>query len=146
MERAELAWRAHRSSSPTELAIAAIDQQLANWLRAALGLPEEESDQSVSQRGRLALLLVDMPGRWQDAFLSPSPWPEDFINTLRQKYPTTGPEFRRTHMSARPLNLGALPKVADAALRGLEKHPRMRFVLTWGSILLLLVAVFVLSR
>jgi hypothetical protein len=33
------------------------------------------TDQMLSTRGRLALLLADMPGKWQDQFLRPGPWP-----------------------------------------------------------------------
>ena len=38
----------------------------------------------LSTRGRLALLLADMPGKWQDQFLRPGPWPEEFVERHAQ--------------------------------------------------------------
>lgn len=145
MARTEERWRKDRTQSPDALAGVLIEEMVVAWLREALelgdGFPTE-----VSRRGRLALLLLDMPGHWQHAFLSPPPWPEDFVTALRRVYPSTGPEFRRSQMIARPLELGTVPNLANRALRGLEKVPRLRSALLVLLIFGTAAALFLLSR
>jgi len=42
------------------------------WFAEVLQEPPANADQMLSTRGRLALLLADMPGRWQEQFLRPA--------------------------------------------------------------------------
>lgn len=145
MRRAEERWQADRGASPAGLAGQIIDELVTDWLRAVLELPEADQ-REVSRRGRLSLLLVDMPGQWQHAFLSPPPWPEALVRALRERYPSTGPEFRESQMEVRPVDLGTLPKLADRALRGLEAVPRLRTALLWLAVLGLAALLFYFSR
>src|ERR1700686_4579944 len=55
-------------------------------LRSATELAATGTDQMLSTRGRLALLLADMPGKWQDQFLRPGPWAEEFVSAMRETY------------------------------------------------------------
>ena len=66
--------------------------------RGAGANPRPAPNTLLSTRGRLALLLADMPGRWQDQFLRPGPWPEEFVNAHARE-PTSAPA--RTSSSPR---------------------------------------------
>ncbi len=56
----------------------------------------------------MALLLADMPGRWQDQFLRPGPWPDEFVLAMRDGYLRAGPDFQLAKMTPRPLDLGPI--------------------------------------
>ncbi len=146
MARTEQRWIRDRGQSPARIAGEEIETMVTHWLRSVLELNDGEATEAISRRGRLALLLMNMPHQWQHAFLSDPPWPPGFADSLRQQYSLTGPEFSRAHMSARPLELGAIPKAADLALRQLEKYPRFRTVLIWCLLASAFVVLFYASR
>lgn len=146
MQRTERHWVRNRDLPPAHIAGEEIESMLTDWLRSVLELDSHQPPEAVSRRGRLALLLMNMPNEWQDAFLSDPPWPAGFAESLRQQYSLTGPEFSRAHMSARPLDLGPIPKVADVALRKLEKYPRFRSALIWSVLIGAFVVLFYISR
>ena len=64
----------------TELAEEELDQLVTEWFATVLERIPTGVEQMLSARGRLALLLADMPGKWQDQFLRPGPWPEEFVS------------------------------------------------------------------
>jgi hypothetical protein len=95
----------------------------------------------LSTRGRLALLLADMPGKWQDQFLRPGPWPSEFVASMRESFFRAGPDFQLTKMTPRPLDLGPI-----TTLTNFGKLPYVRMALAWGFFALLLVLVFWLTH
>jgi len=98
---------AHPELSATELAVQEMDKLILQWFEEILGVTPETKN-VLSTRGRLALLLADMPGRWQEQFLAPGPWPEEFVSAMRAAYLRAGPAFQLARMSPRPLDLGAM--------------------------------------
>jgi hypothetical protein len=95
----------------------------------------------LSTRGRLALLLADMPGKWQDQFLHPGPWPQEFVEAMRESFFRAGPDFQLSKMTPRPLDLGPI-----TTLTNLGKIPYVRIALVWLGYALLLVAIFWLTH
>ena len=95
----------------------------------------------LSTRGRLALLLADMPGKWQEQFLRPGPWPEEFVTAMRETFFRAGPDFQLSKMTPRPLDLGPI-----ATLTNLGRMPYFRMALVWSLFALLLVAIFWLTH
>jgi hypothetical protein len=95
----------------------------------------------LSTRGRLALLLADMPGKWQDQFLRPGPWPPEFIAAMRESFFRAGPDFQLSKMAPRPLDLGPI-----TTLTNFGKLPYVRMALAWGLFALLLVLIFWLTH
>jgi hypothetical protein len=86
-------------------------------------------------------LLADMPGKWQDQFLRPGPWPEEFVSAMREGYLRAGPDFQLSKMTPRPFDLGPL-----TTLTNLGKLPYIRMVLIWTIFILVLVLVFKLTH
>ena len=95
----------------------------------------------LSTRGRLALLLADMPGKWQEQFLRPGPWPQEFIGAMRETYFRAGPDFQLSKMAPRSLDLGPI-----TALTNLGRLPYFKMTLVWTLFALLLVVVFISAR
>ena len=129
------------SRSATELAAEEMDQVVTEWFAEVLQESPAGTDQMLSTRGRLALLLADMPGKWQDQFLRPGPWPEEFVNAMREAYLRAGPDFQLSKMTPRPLDLGPITTLTQ--LKQLS-YGKMLFV--WIAFALVLVAIFVLTH
>jgi len=127
--------------SATQLAVEEMDRLIHEWFADVLQIPPERRDGTLSTRGRLALLLADMPGKWQDQFLRPGPWPEEFVSAMREGYLRAGPDFQLSKMTPRPFDLGPL-----TTLTNLGKLPYIRMVLIWTIFILVLVLVFKLTH
>jgi hypothetical protein len=127
--------------SVTELAAEEMDLVVTEWFAQVLQEPPTATDHILSTRGRLALLLADMPGKWQDQFLRPGPWPEEFVKAMRDAYLRAGPDFQLSKMAPRPLDLGPI-----TTLTHLSQLPYGKMALVWIVLALLLVAIFVLTH
>ena len=122
----------------TELAAEELDLLVTEWFAQVLQESAAGADHLLTTRGRLALLIVDMPGKWQDQFLRPGPWPEAFVKAMREAYLRAGPDFQLSKMTPRPLDLGPITTLTSLSLGSFRK---MAFV--WTLFGLLLVAIFV---
>jgi hypothetical protein len=141
LERAAHRAPAEPERSATQLAAEEMDRIVIEWFAEVLQKPPTDADQMLSTRGRLALLLADMPGKWQDQFLRPGPWPKEFISAMRETYLRAGPDFQLSKMTPRPFDLGPI-----TTLTNLGKLPYLKMVLAWTLFALLLVAIFIITH
>jgi hypothetical protein len=125
----------------TELAAEEMDHVVTEWFGQVLLESPAGAENMLSTRGRLALLLADMPGKWQDQFLRPGPWPEEFVNRMREIYLHAGPDFQLSKMAPRPLDLGPI-----TTLTNISRLPYARMVAIWVLFALLLAALFKLTH
>jgi hypothetical protein len=123
--------------SATQLAAEEMDQLVTEWFAQVLQHQPTGSEQMLSTRGRLALLLADMPGKWQDQFLRPGPWPEAFVTSMRETFIRSGPDFQISQMSPRPLDLGPISTITKLA-----RVPFRTMVLVWILFAVILVVIF----
>jgi len=129
----------HRTA--TEIAAEEMDRLVTEWFAQVLQEAPTGADQRLSTRGRLALLLADMPGHWQDQFLRPGPWPEEFVAAMRNAYLMAGPDFQVVKMTPRPLHLGPITTLTNIAML-----PYGRMLLVWGGFGLVLILLFLLTH
>ncbi|MGD1086508.1 MAG: hypothetical protein ABSA47_17365 [Verrucomicrobiota bacterium] len=122
--------------SATELAVEEMDRLVNQWFAQVLQ-DNSEGAEMLSTRGRLALLLADQAGKWQDQFLRPGPWPPEFIVAMRETYLRAGPDFQISQMAPRPLDLGPI-----ATLTQISRLPYARMVATWVLFACLLILLF----
>lgn len=141
LERAQLRAPAEPQRSATEIAAEEMDRLVTGWFAEVLQLSPANADQMLSTRGRLALLLADMPGKWQEQFLRPGPWPEEFVEAMRETFFRAGPDFQLSKMVPRPLDLGPI-----TTLSNLGKLPYVRMISVWLLYGLLLVLIFWLTH
>jgi hypothetical protein len=141
LERAMRRAPAEPGRSATQLAAEEMDRLVIEWFAAVLQESPANADQMLTTRGRLALLLADMPGRWQEQFLRPGPWPQEFISAMRETYFRAGPDFQLSKMAPRPLDLGPI-----TTLTNLGRLPYFKMTLVWTLFALLLVVVFILTH
>ena len=127
--------------SATQLAAEEMDRLVIEWFAAVLQESPANADQMLTTRGRLALLLADMPGRWQEQFLRPGPWPPEFVSAMRETYFRAGPDFQLSKMTPRSLDLGPI-----TTLTNLGRLPYVRMGVIWIGFALLLVGVFWLTH
>jgi hypothetical protein len=133
MQRAPL----ETNRSATELATEEMDRLLTHWFRNVLQESATGEERILSTRGRLALMLADMPTRWQDQFLRPGPWPEEFVQAMRSAYLDAGPDFQLARMSPRPLDLGPI-----GTLTNFSRLPYGKMIALWLLFAFALVAIF----
>lgn len=131
-----------RSQEPGKAArLLAMEEALtrvADWTQDVLDIPLE--NRRLAARGRLALLLTDMPGKWQSIFLTPAPWPPEFVETMKKSYLAAGPRFAKLTMVPRPLEFNAIGSGAAQWWETMERRPIMRLFFTGlviGSITLI---------
>jgi hypothetical protein len=141
LERAQSRVTTEPNRSATEIAAEEMDRLVTEWFAAVLQTSPTGTDQFLSTRGRLALLLADMPGKWQDQFLRPGPWPEEFVEAMRETFFRAGPDFQLSKMVPRPLDLGPI-----TALSNLGKVPYVRMAVAWVGFALLLIGIFWLTH
>ena len=127
--------------SATEIAAEEMDRIVTEWFAQVLQTSPAAREQTLSTRGRLALLLADMPGKWQDQFLRPGPWPKEFVDAMRECFFRAGPDFQLSKMTPRPLDLGPI-----TTLTNFGRLPYVRMVVAWGGFALVLVAAFWLTH
>jgi hypothetical protein len=126
--------------SATELAMEEMDRLVNEWFARVLQGPSTGAAM-LSTRGRLALLLADQAGKWQDQFLRPGQLPPEFVAAMRETYLRAGPDFQFSKMAPRPLDLGPI-----AAITQIGRLPYARMVGTWVFFAWLLVLIFILTH
>jgi len=127
------------SRSAVELAVEEMDHMVNEWFAEVLEAPPTQTDDMLSTRGRMALLLADMPVKWQNQFLRPPPWPEEFVAAMRDAYFRAGPHFQQSQMHPRPLELGPI-----TTLTNLGRLPVFKYaaVISWAILGSFLVVIF----
>jgi hypothetical protein len=140
LERAMQRSARETERSATELAVEEMDSLVNEWFAQVLQAPPAGAEM-LSTRGRMALLLADMPGKWQDQFLRPGPWPSEFAVKMREMYLRAGPDFQLAKMTPRPLDLGPI-----TALTQLSHLPNFKMVATWVLFGLLLILLFYVTH
>ena len=126
--------------SATELAVEEMDRLVSQWFAQVLQ-DHSAGAEMLSTRGRLALLLADLSGKWQDQFLRPGPWPAEFVAVMRESYLRAGPDFQISQMAPRPLDLGPI-----ATLTKIGRLPYAKMAATWLLFASLLVLLFILTH
>lgn len=125
-------WRAsaRRAAEPDKparlLAMEEALSEVAEWTQDVLDVPLE--NRRLAARGRLALLLAGMPGKWQGVFLTPAPWPAEFVDAMKRSYLAAGPQFAELTMIPKPLELNAFGSGAAQWWETMDRQPIVRFM------------------
>jgi len=132
-------------SSPSRLAVNEAHQEVREWFNkvmTAAGMDQED----IGSKGRLALFLSDLPNRWQSEFLHEGPWPEPFLQDLRDSYLQTGPVFQKSVMKSREIDLGPVSAIADDAWRLIARWPVIGTIIVWTIYLYTLYLIGYMTR
>ncbi|MBC2606781.1 hypothetical protein [Pelagicoccus albus] len=116
--------------SPSVLAMEEAKKVVRTWFAEVLeaaGVPQKE----IGAQGRLALFLADMPTRWQGEFLHPGPWPQEFLDSMKNTFLRTGPDFSEARMIPRKIDLGPVSAVADETWRVIDRWPFVGALVVW---------------
>lgn len=125
-------WRAseRRAKEPEKaaryLAMEEALSEVAKWTQDVLDVPLE--NRRLAARGRLALLLAGMPDQWQGVFLTPAPWPPEFVDAMRKSYLAAGPRFAELTMIPKPLELNAIGSGAAQWWETMDRRPIIRIL------------------
>jgi len=139
-------WRAseRRVSEPNKparlLAMEEALSEVADWTQDVLDVPLE--NRRLAARGRLALLLAGMPGQWQGVFLTPRPWPPEFVDSMKKSYLAAGPQFAELTMIPKPLELNSIGSGAAQWWETMDRKPIVRLMFTGALLASILVIVW----
>ena len=111
-------------STERKLAMEETLTEIGEWTERVL--EEPLVDRRLAARGRLALLLAGMPDRWQGVFLTPPPWPDEFVAAMRSSYLAAGPRFAELTMVPKPLELNAIGSGAAQWWETMDRRPIVR--------------------
>ncbi|MEX1116971.1 MAG: hypothetical protein WEB53_17125 [Akkermansiaceae bacterium] len=139
-------WRAsaRRVTEPEKparlLAMEEALSEVAEWTQDVLDVPLE--NRRLAARGRLALLLAGMPGKWQGVFLTPAPWPPEFVDAMKRSYLAAGPQFAELTMIPKPLELNAIGSGAAQWWETMDRRPIVRIMFIGLLISLIILTVW----
>lgn len=142
-------WRASARAAnepektPRFLAMEEALAEIANWTQDVLDEPLE--NRRLAARGRLALLLAGMPGKWQGVFLTPPPWPPEFVESMRKSYLAAGPQFAELTMIPAPLQLNALGSGAAQWQDTMNRRPILRVLFILAVIAVILGSIYFIA-
>ena len=125
-------------STARQLAMEETLSEIGEWTENVLDEPL--LNKRLAARGRLALLLAGMPDRWQGVFLTPAPWPDEFVAAMRSSYLAAGPQFAELTMVPKPLELNVIGSGAAQWWETMDRRPIVR-IMTAVALLAILVAV-----
>jgi hypothetical protein len=127
---------------PLACAMLEAEHRTAAWFKRVLGDAADPEDERLGTRGRIALVLADVPARWPQYFLSESEPPAELVQAMRAAYIEAGPEIEIIHMIPRPMDFGPIANVADETWKTFARWPILRAVLSWVLFLNLLAALW----
>jgi len=139
-------WRAseRRANEPEstarKLAMEEMLSEIGVWTERVLDEPLV--DRRLAARGRLALLLAGMPDRWQGVFLTPEPWPDEFVAAMRSSYLAAGPQFAELTMVPKPLELNVIGNGAAQWWETMDRRPIVRRMFAFSLVIALIAAIW----
>ncbi len=116
---------------PISLAMGEAERRTTEWFARVLGDAADPDDERLGTRGRIALVMADVPARWPQHFLAATPPPAELVEAMRAAYIEAGPELELTRMVPRPLDFGPIANVADETWKTFARWPILRAVFGW---------------
>ncbi len=134
-----------KGRDPVVVAMNEADRTMAVWFDRILH-QEDVRHKRISIRGRLALLMGDVPNRWPEHFLVEEQVPEPMADAMRESYLKAGPDLTFSNMSPRPIDLGPIVNAAEETWATFQKRPLVKALVLWVGFLSLLGFVFYATR
>lgn len=128
---------------PVTLALREADRVITEWFARALR-PLAPHGRRLGVRGRLALALVDAPGRWPDAFLAPVPPPRELSDAMLAAFLRAGPRPQLYKMPPQTIALGWVARLIDLSWQAARRWTAVRWLvqvpLIGGAVVLVFLA------
>lgn len=134
----------HPEENITTLAMQEAHRLTSEWCEKILGIKFVHNT-GIPARGRLAMLLSDMPNKWVKHFLSEGPLPQELVNSMRKAYLSSGPDFQIKRMTHRALELNPAGSILAETFKLVNKIPYGKLVI-YLIIIALFICLFYLTR
>ncbi|WP_052361462.1 hypothetical protein [Geminisphaera colitermitum] len=142
-------------SDPVTLAMHVADERMERWFARVLGSAAcATAPERIGIRGRLALVMANVPARWPQHFLADpdpasgpdTPLPPELVEAMRASYLEAGPELKLTTMTPRKIDLGRIATVADETWKTFRRLPFLRAATAWLVIITLLALAWIVTH
>jgi hypothetical protein len=134
-----------RPGTVETLAIEECRRLMSEWYRMLFsGAGRDDSADSVD--ARIALLVSDTAVRWPYAFMRKQQVPDDMQRALQASPLRAGPALSVSHMVPRAIDMGIIPEIASGTMATFVRWPILRLVTIWTVYLLILAALFYVTR
>ena len=83
-----------------------------------------------------------LPDQWQGVFLTPAPWPPEFVEAMKKSYLAAGPRFAALTMIPQALELNAFGSGAAQWWETMDRRPALRLMSAGVLVALTVIAVW----
>ena len=118
---------------PVTAAMQAADDRIGGWFERILNTGAGRDDR-FHARGRLALIMANVPGRWPQHFLAANEPPEELARAMSGAAVQAGPEVNFTNMAPQPIET-ARPSDVGSGPSSFGRGPLLRAAVMWVAII-----------
>lgn len=144
LEKAAARLEQSPESNPTILAMEETRKITTHWLASVL-VEKFDEHAGIPTRGRLAMLLADVPNKWVRSFLADPPWPEEFISSMKKAYKMAGPDFQHSNMKHRALEFNPAGSILAETFRLVGRYPYFKWLI-YIIVALVFICIFLFTR
>lgn len=128
----------------TTLAMEEANRLTSEWCEKVLGV-KVDPGRGIPLKGRVAMLLSNMPSKWARYFLSDEELPKELISAMKETYLSAGPEFQMARMTHRALDFNPAASILAGTYKLANRSAFVRWVI-YSVIVLIFVLLFFLTR
>jgi hypothetical protein len=129
--------------NPTSIAMEEAYNLTTNWCEKVLGVKFDQK--SIPIRGRVAMLLANLPEKWPQYFLNDGPWPKELIDSMKETYVKAGPDLQISRMKHRALEFTSAGSILAETFKFVNRQPYAKLII-YFVIAIAFILLFFLTR
>lgn len=138
LEKTSKIHQADSTKDITTLAMEETHRLTSEWCEKVLGL-KSNPGRGIPLKGRVAMLLSNMPSKWAKYFLSDEELPKELVSAMKETYLSAGPEFQQARMTHRALDFNPAASIIAETYKLANRSPFFKW-----AIYIAILAVFIL--
>ncbi|MEI6054658.1 MAG: hypothetical protein WCR55_01255 [Lentisphaerota bacterium] len=128
----------------TTLAMDETNRLTSEWCEKVLGI-KGTPEKGIPLKGRVAMLLANVPSKWAKYFLSDGELPNELVSAMREAYISAGPEFQKSRMTHRALVFNPATSILAEAYRLANRRPFVKWAI-YSAIIFIFILLFFFTR
>lgn len=129
----------------TTLAMEETNRLTSEWCEKVLGIKDSPERIGIPIKGRVAMLLSNVPSKWAKYFLSDEELPKELVRAMREAYISAGPEFQKSRMTHRALVFNPASLILAETYRLANRNPLVKWGI-YSTIIFIFILLFFFTR